>query len=373
MTSVTYALGALVRPGARALRLGAEHPSQAGLVEIVVTEADGIVIDAEVRPGAIHRCVEKLCEVRDYRQILSLANRHDWHASFVGELGAALVVEAALGLEPPERATWLRTLLAEVSRLGSHLAFLSAVPEVLVADAGIAARLRSVRARLRELTADYTGNRVHTMIVRLGGLAHDIPSGWVDEVLRLAHDCDQVADAVDTLLTTARLPSVAVLGRERIAAHGVTGPAARASGLDLDLRRQQPSLAYADLRPVSVVGTAGDAVARLRQWALEVPATTRLIEQAAARLGSLDGPVGVRLPKVVRVPEGETYIATEGPLGHAGWFLVSRGDKVPWRLKLRTPSFANLSALESLLPGTRAHDLPLAVASLGYVVGDVAK
>ncbi len=375
MSRLSYGLGPVLRPGVHALDLGPEHPSRAGIVEIVTTQHDAVVTGAEVRPGAIHRCVEKLFEVRDYRQVLSLANRHDWQASSVGELGAALVVEAALGLEPPPRATWLRTLLAELARLGSHLAFLSAVPDALVPEPAISARLRSVRAALRSLTASYTGNRVHPMVVRLGGLAVDVPHGWTAEAVAVARAAAAVAGEIDALIAAGVGGGVAVLSPRLVAGFGVTGPAARASGVDLDLRRLLPYLAYGDLPlpPLPTSAGSGDAAGRLRQWAGEVIATGALVEALATRVDAVAGEVGVKLPKVVRVPEGETYVATEAPLGRAGWWLVSRGDKVPWRLKLRTPSFANLAALEEVLPGTPATALPLAVASFGYVVGDVAK
>lgn len=373
MSHTTFTLGAALTPSAQRIDLGPEHPSRAGIVDIVVTEGDGIITAAQVRPGAIHRCVEKLFEVRDYRQILSLANRHDWQASFVGELGAALVIEAALGLETPPRATCLRTMLAELARLSSHLAFLSAVPDALVPDVAVSGRLRLLRRDLRVLVSAHSGNRVHPMVVRLGGLALDVPPGWTERAVAVAHAAEDVAAEVGSLMAAADLPVVAPLSRAAIADFGITGPAARGTGVDLDLRRLQPYLVYGDLGPELPVQVGGDAASRLRQWAAEVGPTVRLVERLAATLDDLSGEVVVKLPKIVRVPEGESYVATEGPLGHAGWFLVSRGDKVPWRLKLRTASFANLSALEAVLPGTPIDHLPLAVASFGYVVGDVAK
>ncbi len=374
MSRVAYALGGgLLRPAARHIDLGPDHPSRAGLIEIEVDAVDGIVRSAEVRIGAIHRSVEKLLEVRDYRQLLSLANRHDWHASFVGELGAALTIEAALGLEPPPRATVIRSLAAEVARVTSHLAFLTAVPAVLVPDPATATVLRSARESLRTVWTTFTGNRVHPMVVRLGGLACDVDAAWLTSTVRAAEAAASVAADVAGLLADDALPTVAGADLGLVKAYGVTGPAARAAGLDLDLRRLDPYLSYAGHDVALPVGGRGDAVGRIRQWAAEVRATVPLIGALADEAAHTPGPVSVKLPKVVRVPEGETYVATESPLGHAGWYLLSRGDKVPWRLKLRTPSFANLALLEAVLPGTPIDSIPLAVASLGYVVGDAAK
>ncbi|MET1004600.1 MAG: NADH-quinone oxidoreductase subunit D, partial [Propionibacteriaceae bacterium] len=161
-----------------------------------------------------------------------------------------------------------------------------------------------------------------------------------------------------------------------VAAYGVSGPAARASGVPLDLRLSQPYLAYgelADLIPTPVARLTGDAQSRIALLAHEVLASIRLVEACAERLRDLGGPVAVKLGKIVKLPEGEAYLATEAPLGMAGIFLVSRGEKTPWRLKLRTPSFNNVAALESLLPGTRVTHLETTLASMGYVVGDIDK
>ncbi len=169
---------------------------------------------------------------------------------------------------------------------------------------------------------------------------------------------------------------MAVIDAELARSYGVTGPAARAAGIDTDLRRTTPYLAYGDLAGAltqTAQDIAGDAVSRLLAWADELTQTAALVVAAVDGAAHTDGPVSVRLPKVLRVPVGDTYHAVEAPLGRAGWWLVSRGEKVPWRLKLRSPSFANMAALEAVLPGTSTADLPLALASIGYVAGDLAK
>lgn len=357
------------------LDLGPDHPGRSGLVEIVCRTDAGVVADAEIRPGAGHRSAEKLFEVRDYRQVLALANRHDWQAPFVGELGVVQTIEEALHLVPPPRAMRIRTVLAEHARLHSHLGSLSAVPALLAPDADLARALHDAREALREQLAALTGNRVHPMVCRLGGLAADADGPWLDAEAELAHRIAPLGPAVRALIVAADLPrDVAVIDHETVRTYGVTGPAARAAGVDSDLRRTDP--AYADLEqhlgPV-VSDIRGDATARLLAWADELTSTAALLVAAVESARRTDGPVSVKLPKVLRVPVGDTYHAVEAPLGHAGWWLVSRGEKVPWRLKLRAPSFANMAALEAALPGTRVDDLPLAVASVGYVAGDLAK
>ena len=157
--------------------------------------------------------------------------------------------------------------------------------------------------------------------------------------------------------------------------YGVSGPAARASGVDLDLRRQQPYLAYAELADhlIPPTDTSGDAQARLALLAEEMIISARLVGACLERLAEIGGPVSVKLGKIIRLPEGESYGAIEAPLGLAGAYIVSRGEKTPWRLKLRTPSFNNISCLETLLVGVRPESVEATLASIGYVVGDVDK
>ena len=377
--TVTYVLGAplgVVSAHRQLVDLGPDHPSRSGVVEIVCRLDGDVIGEAEIRPGASHRSAEKLFEVRDYRQLLALANRHDWQAPFAGELGAALTIEGALRLTPPPRATWLRTVLAEHARLHSHLGFLSVIPATLAPDAAVATRVHAAREALREQLADLSGNRVHPMVCRLGGLSVDADQRWLDAEAELAQTIAALAPELRTLLVQAGLPTgVAVIDPSLVRSYGVTGPAARAAGIDTDLRRSAPYLAYADLKvpTVPLSDHPGDAVSRLLAWADELESTATLLVAAVHATTRTGGPVSLKLPKVMRVPVGDTYVAHEAPLGRAGWWLVSRGEKVPWRLKLRTASFSHMAALEAVLLGTRATDLPLAVASVGYVVGDLAK
>ena len=357
------------------LDLGPEHPSGTGLVELRLWVEDDVVTEASVVVGALHRGVEKLFEVRDYRQILMLADRHDWQAPFAAELTVALTCEQLLGLEVPARAVWLRTLLAEHTRLLSHLGFLAWVPFRLGEPSPTAGLREELRLQLQRLT----GNRVHPMVNRVGGLAADAGADWLDAERRVLATVRTVADQLSTWLGSARLRELtegtAVLDRGVVAAHGVTGPAAHASGLDVDLRAQRPYLAYGELahllRPT--LATSGDAAARLSTLVHELGVAADLADACLDRLAELPGEVAVRLGKVVRLPEGEAYVATEAPLGVSGVFLVSRGDKTPWRLKLRTPSFNHVSALEPLLVGVPVTRLEATLASVGYVVGDIDK
>jgi NADH-quinone oxidoreductase subunit D len=357
------------------LDLGPEHPSNAGLIELQLWTEDEVITAARVVVGAMHRGAEKLFEVRDYRQILMLADRHDWQAPFFGELAVAMACEQMMGLAVPERAVWLRTLMAEHTRILSHCGFLSYVTHQMSCDPG----LHPLREELRTQTLQLTGNRIHPMATRIGGLAVDADDAWLGAERQVAQQAAELAGAVLTMIDSAPFAAltsgVAKLDRDSIQQFGISGPAARASGVDLDLRVQRPYLAYGELHGLITppVRHSADAQSRLGVLAEELAISASLMLACIERLISRPGPVSVRLGKIIRVPEGEAYVAIEAPLGIAGVFLVSRGEKTPWRLKLRTPSFNNISSLERVLVGVRTEAVEAALASIGYVVGDIDK
>lgn len=356
------------------LDLGPDHPSRAGLLELRIWPEGELVGRAEVIVGAMHRGAEKLYEVRDYRQILMLADRHDWQAPAAAELAIALACEQLLGLEVPARAQWLRTLLAEHTRLTSHLGFLG----YLWTLAGVESPVPPLRERLREQLQSLTGNRVHPMINRLGGLAADADDQWLITERSVVEDGLAIADRAEEMIMTLTAASDRIprLDAELIKAYGVSGPAARAGGVDLDLRTSRPYLCYSELQQELELPAGhhdGSVQSRLGLLAAEVRSSVRIVQRCTERLQEVGGPVGVRLGKIIKLPEGEVYTATEAPLGTAGCYLVSRGEKTPWRLKLRTPSFNNVAALEALLPGCPIDELELLMASCGYVVGDIDK
>src|SRR4029453_6087582 len=179
------------------MNLGPEHPSNAGLIELQLWTEANVITTARVVVGAMHRGAEKLFEVRDYRQILMLADRHDWHAPFFGELAVALVCEEMMGLVVPDRAIWLRTLLAEHTRILSHCSFLSYVPHRIPGNPG----LRQLREDLRNQTLRLTGNRIHPMATRIGGLAVDADDAWLQAERQIARQATRVAEGGRAFMT----------------------------------------------------------------------------------------------------------------------------------------------------------------------------
>jgi NADH-quinone oxidoreductase subunit D len=348
------------------LDLGQHHPSNHGALRLALVLDGDVVVRAEPVVGWMHRGAEKLFEVRDYRQVLVLANRHDWLSAFSNEIGIALAVERMLGMEVPERATWLRTLLAELNRVLNHLMFLGTTPfEGARPFTGFAER-----EAVQRVMEEVSGGRLHYMLNQVGGLKQDVPAGWPVRVRRAVEGVRGVLPALQQLVDACPR-GVGVLRPETALAYGVSGPVARACGVDVDLRRDDPYLAYAELAFPVVVRSDGDSWSRFACVLDQVGVSLDLVDACLDRLPG--GAVNVRLPKTVKAPEGHTYAWTENPLGAMGYYLVSRGEKTPWRLAMRTASFNNVSALPALLPGVHLQDLVTVLASLFFVVGDIDK
>ncbi len=360
------------------LNIGPQHPSTHGVLRLRLRIDGERIIEAEPVIGYMHRGAEKLFEARDYRQILVLANRHDWLSAFSNELGVVLAAERMLGMEVPERAVWARTLLAELNRVLNHLMFLGSYPLEIGAITPIFYAFRE-RETIQAVMEEVSGGRMHYMFNRVGGLRDDLPAGWTGRVRAATgrvrggmRDLDRLIR--DNEIFAARTRGVGVLSPELVHAYGVSGPIARASGVDFDLRRDAPYLAYGELAVPVVVRREGDCYARFRCLLEQVYVSLQLAETCANRLDELPpGPINLRLPKVLKVPEGAAYAVTENPLGLNGYYLVSRGEKTPWRLKLRSASFSNIQVLASLLPGTLVADMIAILGSMFFVVGDIDK
>jgi NADH-quinone oxidoreductase subunit D len=224
---------------------------------------------------------------------------------------------------------------------------------------------------------------MHYMFNRVGGLKEDMPAGWLDRctaaVRAVRSRVPQIEDLIfGNEIFTARTRGVGVISPELVESYGVSGPIARASGVDFDLRRDEPYLAYGDLLADGVLRVvtrkAGDSYSRFGVLLEQVQVSLDLADACIERLRTLPpGPINVRLPKIVKAPEGATYAWTENPLGINGYYLVSRGEKTPWRLKLRTASFNNIAVLPEVLTGCVVADMVAILGSMFFVVGDIDK
>jgi NADH-quinone oxidoreductase subunit D len=364
------------------LNIGPQHPATHGVLRLRLTLDGERIVDCEPIVGYMHRGVEKLFEVRDYRQIIVLANRHDWLSAFSSELGVVLAVERMLGMEVPRRAVWIRTLLAELNRVLNHLMFLGSYPIELGAITPIFYAFRE-RETIQAVMEEVSGGRMHYMFNRVGGLKEDIPAGWLGRVGAavgaVRGRLSQIEDLVfGNEIFRARTRGIGVLSPELIDAYGVSGPIARAAGVDFDLRRDEPYLAYDELLADGVLAVAtrpeGDCYARFGLLLDQVKVSLDLADACVDRLRSMTaGPVNVRLPKILKPPEGSTYAWTENPLGLNGYYLVSRGEKTPWRMKLRSASFNNIAVLPEVLEGCLVADMVAILGSMFFVVGDIDK
>jgi NADH-quinone oxidoreductase subunit D len=364
------------------LNIGPQHPATHGVLRLKLILDGERIVECVPIVGYMHRGAEKLFEVRDYRQIIVLANRHDWLSAFSNELGVVLAVERMLGMEVPVRAVWARTLLAELNRVLNHLMFMGSYPIELGAITPIFYAFRE-RETLQQVMEELSGGRMHYMFNRVGGLKEDMPAGWLGR-------CAQAIEAVRSRLPQiddiifgneifqARTQNVGILSRELVEAYGVSGPIARASGVDFDLRRDEPYLAYEELAADGVMRVVtraeGDCYDRFGMLLDQVQVSLDIAEACIDRLRSLQrGPINVRLPKILKAPEGATYAWTENPLGINGYYLVSRGEKTPWRMKLRTASFNNIAVLPEVLHGCVVADMVAILGSMFFVVGDIDK
>jgi NADH-quinone oxidoreductase subunit D len=364
------------------LNIGPQHPATHGVLRLRLTLDGERIVECEPIVGYMHRVAEKRFEVRDYRQIIVLSNRHDWLSAFSNELGVVLAVERMLGMEVPVRATWIRTLLAELNRVLNHLMFLGSYPIELGAITPIFYAFRE-RETIQAVMEEASGGRMHYMFNRVGGLKEDLPAGWLgrakDAVTAVGNRLAQIEDLVfGNEIFRARTRGVGVVSPALVDAYGVSGPIARAAGVDFDLRRDEPYLAYDELLADGVLQVAlrqdGDCYARFGLLLDQVKVSLDLADACIDRLRSLaSGPVNVRLPKILKVPEGSTYAWTENPLGINGYYLVSRGEKTPWRMKLRSASFNNIAVLPEVLEGCLVADMVAILGSMFFVVGDIDK
>ena len=355
------------------LNIGPQHPSTHGVLRIVL-ELDGeMIIRAEPVIGYMHRAAEKLAEYRDARQVLVLMNRHDWLSAFNNELGWILAVEKLAGIEVPERASWIRTMLAEWNRVLNHLMFVGSYPLELGAMTPIFYAFIE-RELIQGLMEAATGARMHFSYIRPGGLKDDLPRGWLKQSAQVLAAVRKKLKDFDNLvmgneIVFARTKGIGVLPPETAIAYGCSGPTLQASGIAMDPRKDEPYERYEDVDFRIPVGRNGDSFDRLWVLVQRMHESCNIIEQCMDRLPAGDYIAG-KLPKKLSL-EGEVYVRTENPLGLMGYYVVGNGKKQPYRLKMRTASFSNISVLPALLQGTLVPDLIAILGSIFFVVGDV--
>ena len=356
------------------LNMGPQHPATHGTLRLVVRLDGERVIAADPVIGYMHRGYEKLTEYRTYPQITTLINRIDWLSSFANEVPFINGAEKLLGVEAPPRAEYLRTILTELSRISTFLLFLG---EMGLQVGAITPAFYGFRDReyVVNLIEAVTGGRFHPNFNRIGGLYNDLPWGWTSECKRVLDICDKSIDDFERLVMEneifqARTRGVGIITKEMGLKYGVSGSNIRASGVDWDLRRDgQKYLAYDDIDFKVWTHPDGDSFSRYWVRLQETRESINMVRQLIDKLPS--GAIMTKVPLIIKVPEGEVWVETENPLGQMGYYIYSKGSTGPFRVKIRSASFSNVSICPWLLKGVYVPDIVTILASLYFILGDI--
>ncbi len=368
------------------LNIGPQHPSTHGVLRLVARVDGERAYDVKPVIGYMHRGYEKLSEVRSYAQITALVNRIDWVSGYANEVPFLVATEKLMEIEVPERAQYIRLILTEMARISSHLVFMASYPLELGAATPLFFGLRE-RERILDLLESVTGGRFHPNFNRIGGVkpvagagstqrktVQDLPKGFLAETHnamdKVLHAADQLEDLVaGNEIILARTKGIGVLPVSVAAAYGVSGPNLRASGAAFDLRKVENYLPYDRFDFEVPTGENGDCWDRWWVRLAEIRESASIVRQAIDGIPS--GPLQAKVPKVIKVPAGETYVRAENPKGEMGYHLISQGGQGPYRLKIRSASFSNISILPWILEGTLVPDIIAIMGSLDFVLGDV--
>ncbi|MEM8903079.1 MAG: NADH-quinone oxidoreductase subunit D 1 [Actinomycetota bacterium] len=365
-----------LQAGDMTLNIGPQHPATHGTLRIAVRLDGEQVVQAEPVAGYMHRGYEKLTEVRTFPQVTTLVNRIDWLGSFANEVPFILAAEDLMGVEAPERAKWIRTILFELSRIAHISLFLGDMGVQLGALTPVFFAFRDRERVLNQIEAA-TGGRFHPNFDRIGGLKDDLPAGWIAETKatmeKMRTFCDEIEDLLmGNEIFAARCRGVGVIPPDVALAYGLSGANTRASGVDWDLRRDGDSakhLAYDQVDWKVWTHPDGDSFARFWVRLQETREATRIVDQLCDGLPG--GPIMAKVPRIIKVPEGESYVVTENPLGQMGYYVVSKGDLGPFRVKIRSASFNNISIVPWVLKGVYVPDVITILGSLYFILGDI--
>jgi NADH-quinone oxidoreductase subunit D len=380
------------------LNMGPQHPSTHGVLRVILDLRGEVILRATPVLGYLHRGVEKIGENRRYNQFMPYTDRLDYVSGPSNNLAFAQAVEKLLGLEVPERAQYLRVILAEFARITSHLVWLGSH----AMDCG-AITMLLVTMRERELIMDIfemsVGARLTTTAFAIGGMRDDVPDGFEAKVREFCKLFPKRIGEYDALLKANpiwinRTRDVGVISAEEAVRFGVTGPMLRGSGVALDLRKSQPYAVYDQLDFDVPTGQNGDCFDRYLVRVEEMRQSTRIIEQCLDKMPQ--GPIRAKAPKIVppskeavmtsaaamqqhfilmingfEPPVGEVYSSIEGPKGELGFYIISDGSNQPYRLRVRPPSFINLQPLNQMIKGQMVSDIVATIGSIDIILGEV--
>jgi NADH-quinone oxidoreductase subunit D len=356
------------------LNIGPQHPATHGTLRIIAKLDGEQVIWAEPSAGYMHRGYEKLTEVRSFPQVTTLVNRIDWLGSFANEVPFILAAEKLMGIEAPPRAQYIRTILFELSRIANVTLFLGDMAAQLGALTPVFYAFRD-REYVLNLIEAATGGRFHPNFDRIGGLKDDLPAGFIDEtravMKKMRAFCTQMEDVLlGNEIFQARCRGIGVIPKDIALSYGLSGANLRASGVDWDLRRDQKlPMAWDKVDWKVWTHPDGDSFARYWVRLQETRESTLIVDRLLDTLPS--GAIMAKVPRIIKVPEGEAWVCTENPLGEMGYYVVSKGDTGPFRVKIRSASFNNVSIASWVLKGVFVPDIITILASLYFILGDI--
>ncbi len=356
------------------LNMGPQHPSTHGVLRVVLRLDGERVVDSEIVVGYLHRGIEKLCENRDWTQIVLITDRMDYVAAATSNLGYCETVEKLMSVEVPRRARYIRTLLAELQRIASHCLWLGTHAMDIGAMTVFLYAFRE-RELILDMFEEYCGARLTYNAMRIGGLPLDIPPGWDKKVREFCDVMETKLGEYEELLTHNRIwlertRDIGVISGADAIAIGLCGPALRGSGVMRDVRKDEPNAAYDEFEFDVPLGDRGDTYDRYLVRMEEFRQSLRIIRQAVD--GLPEGPIVGKVPRLIKPPAGETYHAVESPKGELGYFIAADGKSTnPYRFRVRPPSFCNLQALPTLIKGHLVADVVALIGSLDIVLGEV--
>lgn len=360
------------------VNMGPQHPATHGVLRIEIKTDSEIVAEATPYIGYLHRCMEKHCENLDYRGIIPFVDRMDYLAAMSMEWGYVMAVEKMLGTEVPARAEHIRVIIAELQRIGSHLMAFGTYAIDLGAFSPFLYAFQ-MREQILRLFEELSGARLLYNYIWIGGVWNDINREQLNRVLDFCTEMESEATKYHELVSMNKIfinrtANVGVMDEEMCFQYGATGPVLRGAGVKWDLRKNNPYSIYSKFDfdvPVGTgeVGVLGDCWNRYIVRMREVIESIKIIRQAIAQIP--DGPVMAKVPKVIKLPKGEVYVKTECPRGELGYYIVSDGNKTPYRLKVKSSCFTHTSMLPEVAPGQMIADFVATVGSIDIVLGEV--
>jgi NADH-quinone oxidoreductase subunit D len=355
------------------LNMGPQHPSTHGVLRLVMTLEGETVVNCTPVIGYLHRGIEKILENRTIMAGIRYMDNCDYLSPMLNETAYASAVEQLMDIEPPRRAQYIRLLVNEMQRIASHLVGIGTYLMDLGAVTPILWSFRD-REGILSLFEALGGSRFNVNYMRVGGVLHDFPKGWLTECSAFLDQFEKNMDELGGLITgneifEARTQGVGYIDQQQAIAYGLTGPMLRASGVKWDLRVNRPYGAYREVPVNVIVRQEGDCFARYKARFDEIHESVRLCRVAIDRMPG--GSICTRTPIALRPPRGETYFALESSKGELGIYFISDGSEYPWRAKVRGPSFVNLQILPELLRGHKMSDVIAILGSTDIVLGEV--